>query len=439
MTSYDLYGDTEFVPDDPSSTPRPTPRRGLLARVGAETRYLLPSFPIALAGFIAVFTLVAVGASLTIVWVGLPVLVLGLVAARFFAQVERRRLHRLDGTAIPTCPYPAPPADLARIRRLLWPLRQPQLWLDAAWSVVGFITGTIAWSIAVTWYALAITRLTYWAWSGLLGPDDLRLADWLGLPSTRGTELLLNIGLGLVGLVTLPFVLRLATAVHAVPAKLLLNGRASLHEELDAERASRAAHQDAEARALRRLERDIHDGPQQRLVRLSMDLGRAKKQLADDPERAALILDDALRQTRETVDELRSLTRGIAPPLLVDRGLRVALDELVNRAPIPVALDFRVASTLSPAVETAVYFTVSEALTNIAKHSLAPKAEVSVVEREAIRLDVTVTDYGMGGAHEAKGSGLRGLRSRVEGVGGLFDLDSPTGGPTVVAASLPLL
>ena len=123
----------------------------------------------------------------------------------------------------------------------------------------------------------------------------------------------------------------------------------------------------------------------------------------------------------------------------MDRGLRVALDEEVSRAPVPVTLQFEVDSPLSPAVETAIYFTVSEALTNVAKHSLAHRAEVSVVERDGVRVDVSIGDDGMGGAHEAKGSGLRGLRSRVEGVGGIFDVDSPSGGPTNLTASLPLL
>lgn len=439
MTIGNLTLDTGSVPDDPIATPRPTLRRGWLPRIVAQTRYLLPTLPLAVAGFIVVFTLVSIGATLSLVWIGLPVVVLGLAAARFFAGVERRRLHRLDGSAIPSSPYTQAPSDLAGLQRLLWPLRQPQHWLDVAWSIAGFVTGTIAWCIAVTWYALALTRLTYWAWSGLVANDDLRLADWLGLPSTRVTDVALNLGLGLVGLATLPFVLRLATAVHAVPAKLLLNGQATLRQEIDTERATRLAHQDAEATALRRFERDIHDGPQQRLVRLSMDLGRAKKQLADDPERAAATIDSALQQARDTVDELRSLTRGIAPPLLVDRGLRVALDEVVNRAPVPVTLQFEVDSPLSPAVETAIYFTVSEALTNVAKHSLAHRAEVSVVERDGVRVDVSIGDDGMGGAHEAKGSGLRGLRSRVEGVGGIFDVDSPSGGPTNLTASLPLL
>lgn len=410
----------------------------LLTRLRRDTAFLLPSFPLALAGFISVVVLLSAGVGLLIVWVGLPILVAALGAARGFATLERVRLNQLDGTPIPHAGYGRAPADAGRIGTLLWPLRQPQYWLDALWSVVGLVTATLAWSISVTWYAAVLGGLTYWLWQGALPPNDGSLADLLGLGEGRLPETLLNTGFGVFALLTLPWVLRAATWIHAEPARLLLNRQAALHDEVDAERRSRQAHQDAEARALRRFERDIHDGPQQRLVRLSMDLGRAKKQLDTDPAHAAETIDAALRQARETVDELRSLTRGIAPPLLVDRGLKVALDELVDRAGVPVSLDYAVATPLPPATETAIYFTVSEALTNVAKHSLAHHAAVRVAESDGIRVDVTISDDGLGGAGEAKGTGLRGLRSRIEGVGGLLTIDSPDGGPTVVFATVPL-
>lgn len=409
-----------------------------MGRLAADTGYVLLTLPLAVAAFVTVFTLIAVGISTVIVWVGLPIMVAGLFAARGFATAERQRLNKLNGTPIPRGAYPPAPGDTGALATRLWPLRQAQYWLDALWTIVGFVTGLLAWCVSVVWYAAVLGGLTYWMWQGFLPEGNQGLAELLGIGGRLG-DTIINTAFGLIALVTLPWVIRGAAWVHAAPADLLLNSQASLRQEIDTERATRLAHQDAEATALRRFERDIHDGPQQRLVRLSMDLGRARKQLADDPERAAATIDSALQQARDTVDELRSLTRGIAPPLLVDRGLRVALDEVVNRAPVPVMLDFDVESPLSPAVETAIYFTVSEALTNVAKHSLAHRAEVTVVERDAVRLDVTVSDDGMGGAHEAKGSGLRGLRSRVEGVGGIFDVDSPTGGPTTLTAALPLL
>ena len=150
---------------------------------------------------------------------------------------------------------------------------------------------------------------------------------------------------------------------------MLLSSRAELQQEVRRVEGGRDAAREAEAASLRRLERDIHDGPQQRLVRLTMDLGRARRQLADDPERASETIDAALLQARETVDELRSLSRGIAPPLLVDRGLTAALGELTVRSEVPVEATIDVPHTLPPHVETAVYFVVAEALTNVAKHS----------------------------------------------------------------------
>ncbi|HRI98278.1 MAG TPA: histidine kinase, partial [Nocardioides sp.] len=185
------------------------------------------------------------------------------------------------------------------------------------------------------------------------------------------------------------------------------------------------------------LERDIHDGPQQRLVRLQMDLGRIKKQLAEDPELAVQTVDSALLQARETVEELRSLSRGIAPPLLVDRGLAAALGELTVRATVPVEATVDVPDSLPPHVETAVYFIVAEALTNVAKHSGATRTALGVwMENGGVQ--VRVEDDGVGGAHPAKGSGLAGLQQRVLAADGRLEVTSPEGGPTVVHAFLPV-
>jgi len=193
----------------------------------------------------------------------------------------------------------------------------------------------------------------------------------------------------------------------------------------------------AEATALRRLERDIHDGPQQRLVRLAMDLGRARQQLASDPEAAKATIEEALGQTRETLDELRALSRGIAPPILADRGLPSALAALASRSTVPVGLSVDERLPRLPAiVENTAYFVVAEALANLAKHSQARAAAVDVVRIDG-RLAVTVLDDGIGGAHMAKGHGLSGLADRVRAADGTLTVDSPAGGPTVIRAELP--
>jgi signal transduction histidine kinase len=193
----------------------------------------------------------------------------------------------------------------------------------------------------------------------------------------------------------------------------------------------------AEATALRRLERDIHDGPQQRLVRLAMDLGRARQQLGSDPEAARATIEEALGQTRETLDELRALSRGIAPPILADRGLPSALAALASRCTVPVGLSVdETLPRLAPIVENTAYFVVAEALANLAKHSQARAGAVDVSKMDGV-LAVTILDDGVGGAHVAKGHGLAGLADRVRAAGGTLSVDSPTGGPTVIRAELP--
>jgi signal transduction histidine kinase len=230
--------------------------------------------------------------------------------------------------------------------------------------------------------------------------------------------------------------MRFAAALHGGLAHLLLSSRAELQQEVRRVEGGRDAARAAEAASLRRLERDIHDGPQQRLVRLQMDLGRIKKQLAEDPVLASRTVDAAMLQARETVDELRSLSRGIAPPLLVDRGLAAALGELTVRSEVPVEATVDVPDQLPPHVETAVYFVVAEARTNVAKHSGATRASVGVwLENGGV--EVRVEDDGVGGAHPAKGSGLAGLQQRVLAADGRLEVSSPAGGPTVVNAWLP--
>ena len=447
MTIYDIYGETEPVTRDyPGAETAPPPRTSQPHKVawweqfGRDIAYVMPSLLLSTVAFVLVLTLISVGVSTVIIWIGLPITVFALLTARAFASIERVRLRALGTGEVPEGLYPAPPSDASAVARMLWPLRQPQYWLDALWGLVGFVTSVVSWTVSVTWLAMALGGTTFGLWRISLPTNGSgSLAQWIGLGSQWYMEVLLNTAIGIVAAVTLPWVMRATASLHAVPAAFILNSTASLRQEIDTERRTRQAHQEAEATALRRLERDIHDGPQQRLVRLSMDLGRAMKQVSQDPDKAVATIDDALQLTRDTIDELRSLTRGIAPPLLVDRGLVVALNELVNRASIPVALNVDIDSHLSPAVETAVYFTVSEALTNIAKHSMATTASIEVREREGFRIDVIVEDNGLGGAHESKGNGLAGLRARVEGVGGLFVVDSPDGGPTSLHASLPTL
>ncbi|MBA2954435.1 sensor histidine kinase [Nocardioides sp. MAH-18] len=421
----------------PVPTARPTKPRGV-RRVLVESGYSLSAFPIALVAFIVVLVDLTLGVALSIFIGGVLLIAVGVMVARGFARFERIRLRGMLGRSAPTPTYICAPRDAGFWRRQLTPLRDPQSWLDVVWSLTGLVTGTVAFAVTLAWWAGAAGGLTYWFWQRWLpeNPDDTTLAELIGLGEGQRAESWLNLAIGAALLLTLPWVVRLVTTMHASLAWVLLSSRAELQGEVARVEGGRDAARMAEAESLRRLERDIHDGPQQRLVRLTMDLGRAKKQVADDPERAAETLDAALAQARETVAELRSLSRGIAPPLLVDRGLAAALEEMLTQSSVPVTSRIEVPEQLPPHVETAVYFVVAEALTNVAKHSGATGATVSVVA-DPSGVKVRVEDDGVGGAHPAKGLGLAGLRQRLAAVDGTLEIVSPDGVGTTLVARIP--
>lgn len=413
------------------------PKPSIMQRLWRDTAYGLSALPLAVIGFVVVITGVALSAGLLVIWFGVAVLAGTMFAMRGLAHLERLRLRNLQGRPALSPVYRVAPPDAGLVRRVLTPLRDPQSWLDALWGVVGFVTGVFAFVFTVTWWASAAGGVTYWFWQRWLPDDDFTLAEQVGLGEGQRAESMLYLFVGVIVLLTLPLVVRAVTATHAGLASALLSSRAELQQEVRRVAGSREAAHRAEADSLRRLERDIHDGPQQRLVRLTMDLGRARKQMTHDPQRASETIEAALTQARETVDELRSLSRGIAPPLLVDRGLRVALEEMLRGSVVPVQPTIDVPDQLPPQVETAVYFVVSEALTNIAKHSGADQAAVSVTTADDA-VTVRVEDDGIGGAHESKGLGLAGLRQRLAGVDGALGVTSPAGGPTLLEARIPI-
>lgn len=307
-----------------------------------------------------------------------------------------------------------------------------------AFAIIRLPLGIISFTVAVVWWSIAVGGLSWplWGWALPRGEQNQGLPELLGLGDSYLIDAIFYTVLGLIFALTLRWVIAAAAWAHAGPAVMMLSSRASMQEEVAAARASRDAGRTAQAGELRRLERDIHDGPQQQLVRLSMDLGRVRRQMDSNPQRAREILDEAIARSGSTLDELRALSRGIAPPLLVDRGLQAALQEIVDRAALPVHLQYDVREPLPEHVETAVYFVASEALTNVAKHARAYYASVHV-ESDGRELTVAVIDDGIGGAHLSKGSGLAGLADRVRSVDGVLEVQSPDGGPTIVQARMP--
>jgi signal transduction histidine kinase len=252
---------------------------------------------------------------------------------------------------------------------------------------------------------------------------------------------------GAIFLLTLPFITHGLTWIHHAIARGMLSAFRS--EELQVQMAdlsaSRSAAVAAEGTALRRLERDIHDGPQQRLVRLQMDLASAERQLEKDPDAARALIAEARAQSKEALEELRALSRGFAPPILLDRGLVAALESLAVRSPLPTHVESLLPSelVLPPELERNAYFIAAEALTNVAKHAQARNAWVRLELRripatDAVWLDVVVTDDGVGGASAVVGHGLAGIEERLRGLGGGVEVVSPAGGPTHVISHLPL-
>jgi signal transduction histidine kinase len=198
---------------------------------------------------------------------------------------------------------------------------------------------------------------------------------------------------------------------------------------------TRAGAVDAQEAELRRIERDLHDGAQARLVALGMSLGLAEQKLESDPETARQLVTEAQAGVGEALRELRDLARGIHPPVLSDRGLGAALETLAHQSALPVTVSVRLDERLAPAVETAAYFVAAEALANAAKHSGASRIEVGVA-RDGDKLEIEIADDGRGGA-DPSGSGLTGLRRRVEALDGTFAVTSPVGGPTTLRVELP--
>ena len=293
---------------------------------------------------------------------------------------------------------------------------------------------------------------TYWFWARFIPQPSrtLYISHWVfagsGLvaPNTGNDILdaLFYLVLGVVFLLTLPFVTRGLTAMHWGIAVTMLGASRSeaLRRQVQDLSEARGAASSAEGHSLRRLERDIHDGPQQRLVRMQMDLAAADRQLDDDPAKARTLIAEAMQQSKDALEELRALSRGFAPPILLDRGLVAALESAATRSPIPARVvdELPTGTTLPDEIERNAYFAGSEALTNAIKHSGATEIEIRV-SRDGEWLALAVTDNGSGGAAAQPGHGLSGLVERMRGSGGTLELQSPVGGPTVVSARLPLV
>ncbi|MHC5795795.1 sensor histidine kinase [Lacisediminihabitans sp. FW035] len=443
---------------DPVTTPAPRPRslygslwRGLPRELG----FLLPTLPIVIVSFTVLVTGISTGFGTLVTFFGVFVIIGTLWAARGFGMLELARLRGAGRPAIAP-PVWTKPVATGFWARLFGTLLNPHYWLYLLHGlVVNFAVGLFTWIVSFTWTVVALSGLSYWFYSMFIpsGRGDWRVSDWVKQTFLSGwgvdpvlADNLIFFLLGLVFAITLPFITRGMTMLHYLIAVGML-GRfriAELQGEVADLSASRTAAVSAEGTALRRLERDIHDGPQQRLVRLQMDLAAAERQLDADPDAARSLISEAMEQSKEALEELRALSRGFAPPILLDRGLVAALESLAVRSPVPVEVTTSLPTpvVLPQEIERNAYFVASELLTNVAKHASATRVGLRVgltdgLAGAAVELQLSVTDDGTGGATVMAGHGLAGLEERLRGLGGRLAIDSPAGGPTVITALLP--
>jgi signal transduction histidine kinase len=320
---------------------------------------------------------------------------------------------------------------VSALRRLAGWLRDPVTWKSLVFLIAKLPMGVVA---LVALAGLGGTTLTIAAAPVLTTFTPVTVFGWeLGSPG----EALPLLVPGLLGVLLCLHLYNGLAWLYGLAARAMLGpGTAELHYRVDDLRDARARLIEAADAERRRIERDLHDGAQQRLVALALTLKVAETKV-DDPAVARPLLVQARQEAEQANRELRELARGIHPAVLSDRGLGPALDALAARAPIPVEVSGVPAERLPPAVEAAAYFTTAEALTNVAKYAGAEEARVQLAVNDG-RLSLSIADDGKGGAELERGSGLRGLRDRVEAVDGTFAVHSPPGQGTVIVAEIPL-
>jgi signal transduction histidine kinase len=415
------------------------------ARAWHDYAYLLLGSVLAAFAFGTLATLLWLSIVLTTVVVGIALLALTVRAARIYAAAPRALANGLLDEHVPT-PQRRP--------------RRPGLlgWLGSSfgdvdgWRSIAFIVVSTPVTIAgayilVLLWATAATMVTYPVWWSVFDPENVDSAGVVRHSGLQFGEFYFDTwprafavwALGVVLLFAIPWVARGFTTVDRLLVRGLL-GPTRTSDRVDDLEVTRAQAVDQSAATLRRIERDLHDGTQARLVALAMHLDMARDQLdssaPDETTRARELLERAHRDAVDAIAELRDVTRSIHPPAL-DRGLGDALATLAARSGVPTDLEVQIASRPSPAIETIAYYCAAELLTNVAKHAGATRAAVTVVAQDGV-LRVQVTDDGRGGAHLAEAGGLAGLAERVGTVDGHLALSSPTGGPTVAVVELPL-
>ncbi|TCO56743.1 sensor histidine kinase [Actinocrispum wychmicini] len=397
-------------------------------RTWAEALYALTGLPLSVLGLVLMLLPLLLGTLLSVTFVGLPIAALGVLLARGLGNTHRALASWLLGLEVPKPPRPRPRRGVV-----------PAVLLNAAsWRAVAYVilkapVGLFTFVATAIFWAYGLFMVAYVTFWYLLPADqtitlpfgDIRINTW--------PTVLLQSLVGVLLLWLAPKVTHFLLFLDHVMIHGLL-GTTTLEQRVRDLEESRAHAVDDAAARLRRIERDLHDGTQARMVALAMHLGMAKDELDGEPDLAMTrkLVEMAHHNAKEALVEVRDLARGIHPAAL-DKGLDPALATLAARSPVPVTLSVDLPVRPAASVETIAYFCTAELLTNIVKHSRATAATVTVTPD----LTVTVTDNGVGGAAASPGSGLAGLAERVATVDGTLTISSPAGGPTEVVVEFP--
>ncbi|MEN8653957.1 sensor domain-containing protein [Streptomyces sp. 21So2-11] len=442
---------TEYAPQtrDQWQPEHGSPRRHLLppalrapfeARTWRELCYLFLSVPISGLLFSFAATMTSLSAGLLVTFVGVPVLAATLACCRGFGAVERARAKGLLRVDVAD-PAPVRPKASGVTPWIGAMIKSGVSWRHLLYAFLHMPWALFAFTLAVTLWSCGWALLTYplwqWVFPAYSGVGGIQLygdgAHNVYLDSSF--ELAVTSAFGLVVTLIAPWIIRALASVDRVMVTGLL-GPSRLASRVSELESDRGVVVDTAAADLRRIERDLHDGAQARLVALAMGLGLAKEKLTEDPEAAARMVDEAHSEVKVALQELRDLARGIHPAVLTDRGLDAALSAVASRCTVPVQVEVDLPTRPAQAIEGIAYFTVSELLQNVSKHARASRARIDVWQ-STDRLLLQVSDDGQGGADTASGSGLAGLTERLDAVDGILVIDSPAGGPTTVTAELP--
>jgi signal transduction histidine kinase len=418
-----------------------TPERNAMSTTGARRTGRFRLLGSALAGCVlavaglALLVLVAVATVLIPVWVGLPLLLGAAALLRGFAGLHRARAAALLGVEVER-PY-RPARGRGWIARVKAVAGDPATWRDLAWVLVNATVGMALRLLSVALLAAALAGLAFPAvWPTLAPGTDLGLLGVVRVTDQASANLVAVEGLLLLLLwwFATPGLLR--TDARLARWLLAPTERARLASRVRQLAETRAETVDTQAAELRRIERDLHDGVQARLVALGMSLGMADELVGDDPDATRELLAEARQSTGQALAELRDVVRGIHPPVLADRGLDGAVRALALANPLPTEVQIELPGRLPAPVESAAYFAVAETLGNVIKHSQATRSWVRLRHAEG-KLAMVVGDDGRGGADTGDGTGLRGIERRLAAFDGTLLVTSPPGGPTIVTMELP--